>query len=238
MNGNEWATPPVRLGLSGKNSGKIPERPRKRSQSVSWNFPREYGWDAPSPIIQGIWGFQNVSIIVSPPVRLGTPLFPELVPERASQSWSWNSQQYWGYFWMNGGPRHKAGDRKCFHHLTSKIPTNSVERVLRPVRPENNLLRRSFPEIRAPQKGPEKWCRAKIAEKCRKTFWHFLTIFDVFCPARKLSKNFLTLFDTFWRFLTWPLSAGPFCNPLMKGFHVLRSPKSPGKKGSFKDLHV
>ena len=49
-----WAIPPVRLGLSGRNSGKIPERPRKRSESVSWNFPREYGWDAPSPMIQGI----------------------------------------------------------------------------------------------------------------------------------------------------------------------------------------
>ena len=42
-----WAMPPVRLGLSGRNSGNIPGRPRKRSQSVSWNFPREYGWDAP-----------------------------------------------------------------------------------------------------------------------------------------------------------------------------------------------
>ena len=50
----EWATPPVRPGLSGRNSGKIPERPRKRSQSVSGNSPREYGWDPPSPIIQGI----------------------------------------------------------------------------------------------------------------------------------------------------------------------------------------
>ena len=49
----DWAIPPVRLGLSG-NSGKIPERPRKRSQSVSWNSPREYGWDPPSPIIRGI----------------------------------------------------------------------------------------------------------------------------------------------------------------------------------------
>ena len=50
-----WAVPPVRLALSGRNSGKIPERPRrKRSQSVSWKFPREYGWDPPSPIIQGI----------------------------------------------------------------------------------------------------------------------------------------------------------------------------------------
>ena len=49
-----WAIPPVRLGLSGRNSGKTPERPRKRSQSVSWNSRREYGWDAPNPIIQGI----------------------------------------------------------------------------------------------------------------------------------------------------------------------------------------
>ena len=39
-----WATPPVRLGLSRRNSGRIPERPRKRSQSVSWNSRREYGW--------------------------------------------------------------------------------------------------------------------------------------------------------------------------------------------------
>ena len=35
---------------------------------------------------------------------------------------------------------------------------------------------------------------------------------------RKVSKNFLTLFDDFWRFLTWPLSAGPFCNPLNLDF--------------------
>ena len=42
-------------------SSIAPERPRKRSQSVSWNSPREYGWDAPSPIIQGIWGFQSIS---------------------------------------------------------------------------------------------------------------------------------------------------------------------------------
>ena len=34
---------------SPRNSGKIPERPRKRSQSVSWNSPREYGRDAPKP---------------------------------------------------------------------------------------------------------------------------------------------------------------------------------------------
>ena len=100
-----WATPPVRLGLSGRNSGRIPERPRKRSQSVSWNSRREYGWDAPNPIIQGIWGFQSISRIISPQVRLGALLFSEVVPERASQSRSWNSQQYWGYFWVIFNPK-------------------------------------------------------------------------------------------------------------------------------------
>ena len=36
-------------GTSPKNSGKIPERPRKRSQSLSWNSPQEYCWDPPNP---------------------------------------------------------------------------------------------------------------------------------------------------------------------------------------------
>ena len=47
------------------------------------------------------------------------------------------------------------------------------------------------------EKGPEKWCRAKAVEKCQKTVCRFLTIFDVLCPARKLSKSVEQLFDTF-----------------------------------------
>ena len=62
-----WAIPPVRLGLSGRNSGKFPERPRKRSQSFWWNSPRECGWDPPKPIIQSIWRLQSVSRILPPP---------------------------------------------------------------------------------------------------------------------------------------------------------------------------
>ena len=62
-----WAIPPVRLGLSGRNSGKIPERSRKRSQSFSWNSPCEYGWDPPRPIIQGIRRLESISRILSPP---------------------------------------------------------------------------------------------------------------------------------------------------------------------------
>ena len=69
--------------------------------------------------------------------------------------------------------------------------------------------------MKPPERGRKNGAARQMVEKCRKTFWHFLTIFDVFCPARKLSKNCLTLFDDFWRFLTWPLSAGPFCNPLI-----------------------
>ena len=82
---------------------EIPEKFRKDPgnalRAFLGSFPREYGWDAQNPIIQGIWGSQSISRIISPPVWLGTPLFSEMVPERASQSWSWNSQQYWGYFW-------------------------------------------------------------------------------------------------------------------------------------------
>ena len=71
----------------------------------------------------------------------------------------------------------------------------------------------------APQKGPENWCRAKIVEKCRKYFWHFLTNFDVFCPARKLSKSVEKLFDTFWRFLTF-FDVAPFRRPLLQSADV------------------
>ena len=52
--------------------------------------------------------------------------------------------------------------------------------------------------FRGPQKGPEKWCRAKkLPKSVEKDLDAFLTMFDVFCPARRLSKNFLILFDDF-----------------------------------------
>ena len=53
-------------------------------------------------------------------------------------------------------------------------------------------------------------------QNCRKTFWRFLTIFDAFCPARKLSKKSVEkLFDTFWRFLTL-FDVAPFRRPLLQ----------------------
>ena len=41
--------------------------------------------------------------------------------------------------------------------------------------------------------------------------------------GQKMSKIFSTLFDDFWRFLTWSLSAGPFCGPLI----FLEAPSGP-----------
>ena len=89
--GTQWATPSqfsplsttsqdtpcVRLGLSAGNSGKTPEM----LSEFSWNSPREYGCDPTSLIIQGIWGCQSISRILSPSVKLGTTLFSEVVPE-------------------------------------------------------------------------------------------------------------------------------------------------------------
>ena len=105
-----------------KDSGKTPE-------TLSERFPgipgREYGWDAPNPIIQGIWGFQSISRISSPPVRLGALLFSEVVPERASQSRSWNSQQYWGYFWKS---RDLVGTGKRGHYERGLF-TGGISRI-------------------------------------------------------------------------------------------------------------
>ena len=61
------------------------------TQSFSWNSPREYGWDAPSPTIQGLWRLQSISRILSPQYGWGRFFFfSEVVPERAPQSRSWN----------------------------------------------------------------------------------------------------------------------------------------------------
>ena len=68
--------------------------------------------------------------------------------------------------------------------------------------------------------------RGRKKGAARKVSKNFLTFFDDFWRffalrenCRKVSKIFLTLFDDFWRFLTWPLSAGPFSNPLKKQWY-------------------
>ena len=51
------------------------ERTRKRSQSFSWNSPREYGWDPPNPIIQGIWSLHNIPEFSPPRYSWGRLFF-------------------------------------------------------------------------------------------------------------------------------------------------------------------
>ena len=47
-----------------------------------------------------------------------------------------------------------------------------------------------------------------------------MTLFDDFWLFLPCAKNVEMIFDTFWRFLTWPLSAGPFCGPLTFRFGI------------------
>ena len=133
---------------------KIPERHRKRSQSVSWNSPREYGWDRPSPITQGIWGFQSISRILSPPVRLGTPLFSEVAPERASQSRSWNSQQYWGYFWLLW-PRAREAPGTPFQTFFGVSQEEALSGSHRSTRIASDLASRALASQAKPQRESE-----------------------------------------------------------------------------------
>ena len=78
-----------------KNSGKTPETLSERFLE----FPSRVRLGCPKPFnsrhLRLPEHFQNYL----PPVRLGALLFSEVVPERASQSRTWNSQQYWGHFW-------------------------------------------------------------------------------------------------------------------------------------------
>ena len=82
--------------------------------------------------------------------------------------------------------------------------------------PASALHFRVFFKFRAPKKGPENWCRAKNCRKVPKNFLTlFLTIFDIFCPALKLSKSVEKHFDTFWRFLMF-FDVAPFRRPLLQ----------------------
>ena len=53
-------------------------------------------------------------------------------------------------------------ERKTGTRVRSHVPPER--------KPERGYVRQNHPFIRAPQKGPEKWCRAKIVEKFRNTF--------------------------------------------------------------------
>ena len=97
---SEWAIPPVRLGLSGRNSGKTPETLSERFLE----FPSRVRLGCPKPYNSRHLRLPERFPEFSPPqYGWGRLFFSELVPERAYQSSSWNSQQYWGYFWLKLG---------------------------------------------------------------------------------------------------------------------------------------
>ena len=83
-----------------KNSGKTPETLSERFLE----FPSRVRLGSPKPYnsrdLRLPEHFQNCL----PQYGWGRLFFSESVPERASQSWSWNSQQYWGYFWFRDVP--------------------------------------------------------------------------------------------------------------------------------------
>ena len=52
-----------------------------------------------------------------------------------------------------------------------------MQQTLVQKRSDKRRYRNKTSRIRGPQKGPEKWCRTKTVEECRKIF---LLLFDVF----------------------------------------------------------
>ena len=65
-----------------------------------------------------------------------------------------------------------------------------------------------------------------LSKSVEKLFDIFLTIFDVYCPARKLSKSVQKLFGTFWRFLTF-FDVAPFRRPLLSSVKMTGFLKMP-----------
>ena len=66
-------------------------------------------------------------------------------------------------------------------------------RALRDCKQGSSTVRKKAPTVsksEAPKRGRKKGAARKLSKSVEK-------LFDVFCPARKLSKNFLTLFDDF-----------------------------------------
>ena len=94
-----------RMGHTPSTAGDFPEEFPEKFRKDPGNALRAFPgipFESTAGIAQTLQfkafeAFQSISRIFSPPVRLGTPLFSEVVPERASQSRPWNSQQYWGY---------------------------------------------------------------------------------------------------------------------------------------------
>ena len=99
---------------------KTPERPRKPSQSVSWNSRREYGWDPPNPIYKKVfWSLESISKIISP--QYGCTTKPCLL-----------LRQLWLELWAIGKLRIglKLSKSNCLNSLWASQPLKSFQMAL------------------------------------------------------------------------------------------------------------
>ena len=100
-----WACLVIEMGHTPSTAGTLRKKFRKNSgttpealSELFLEFPSRVRLGSPKPYnsrhLKAPEHFQNSL----PPSTAGDASFSEVVPERASQSWSWNSQQYWGHF--------------------------------------------------------------------------------------------------------------------------------------------
>ena len=89
-----WAIPPSTAGTFRKKFQKNFEKTPETLSERFLEFRSIIGLGSPQPYNSRHLRHPEHFQTSLPPVRLGMPLFLEMVPERASQSWSWNSQQF------------------------------------------------------------------------------------------------------------------------------------------------
>ena len=122
---------PVLLGLSERFSGKNSAKTLETLSELFLEFPSRVRLGSPKPYtsrhLKPPEHFQNYL----PLSTAGDAFFSEVVPERASQSRLWNSQQHWGYFWKASstprqGENEEASNSLLFHIRVSTAKSGTT----------------------------------------------------------------------------------------------------------------
>ena len=141
-----------------KNSGKTPET----LSELFLEFPSRVRLDPPSPDnsrhLRLPEHFQNC---LPPSTAGGASFFSEVVPERASQSQSWNSQQYWGVLLSLEARVEK-------HEKVSKKSRKSLKKFSKK---PSRAFRPGVSKVRKRSESPRKASKKKISS---------LGLFDLF----------------------------------------------------------
>ena len=152
------------VGHTPQYGWNFPEKfPRKRYQSVSWNSLREYGWDAPNPIIQGIWRLQSISRILSPQYGWRRLFFQK---------------------WFRRGPLRAAHGIPSSTGGISEYDTD-VTMPFIPSLASQKSQSQKIQKTQEPAKSKRGWEEGDGTEYvincrdvCRKLSWHFMTTYD------------------------------------------------------------